>query len=202
LKALNRRRCLVAVACLILLAVLFACAPRQASEEPSAGSATDVDEPVALELPTWSIDSDCASCHTDEVESGGDSDSAYSQHTSEDCVSCHSDEGGLLATSHEDYATANQPTRLKKTEVADASCTSCHDSEEIKAATAGVTVLTDTKGTVVNPHDRPQTAEHEASVTCSDCHKMHKPEPPEETAPKACLSCHHMNVYECGTCHD
>jgi hypothetical protein len=189
----------VAFVVLCLSLALAACAPRQANRSgDSAGDETD----VVLELPVWSTDSECTSCHATEVESGSDNVSTYSLHTTVVCGECHTDTDGKLTKAHERYATAAQPAKLKWTEVASENCQSCHDDDEVlKVATVGTTVLTDDNGTTVNPHDLPQIAEHQESITCSDCHKMHKPEPIAEVAPKTCTTCHHQNVYECGTCH-
>lgn len=69
------------------------------------------------------------------------------------------------------------------------------------AATADSTALTDSSGTVVNPHDLPAVKDHD-SITCTTCHDVHDPEPDAaKTASKKCLSCHHEGVYECYTCH-
>lgn len=69
------------------------------------------------------------------------------------------------------------------------------------AATAGCTVLTDEKGTKVNPHDLPPVEDH-ATVNCIDCHKGHSDDTLEDSATKACTLCHHENVFECYTCHE
>lgn len=37
----------------------------------------------------------------------------------------------------------------------DADCSSCHNADDLKAATADCTLLTDGEGTTVNPHGRP-----------------------------------------------
>ncbi|MDR1183576.1 MAG: cytochrome c3 family protein [Coriobacteriales bacterium] len=181
-----------------LLFALAACAPRLASEVAS----DDTDNSVqAAALAAWTEDSDCAGCHTTEMQSGEDGACTYSLHTATVCITCHTDTDDKLAETHEDYATAKQPTRLKKTEVDVLVCESCHDTGELKEITASSTVLTDANNTVLNPHDLPTTENHLSSIDCASCHKMHKPDPVAETASKVCLSCHHLNVYECGTCH-
>ncbi|MDR0350926.1 MAG: cytochrome c3 family protein [Coriobacteriales bacterium] len=213
----KKLRLLILALVVSVIVALVACAPRQAAEQaerpgqstgagqPTGADASESDSPdeqVALELPAWSSDSNCESCHVAELESGSDAQCTYSLHASESCVSCHSDDAGALATAHEDYASANQPTRLKTTEVSQDSCLSCHDSTELAVASVATTALTDNNGTVVNPHDLPATESHLDKIRCSSCHKMHKAEPAEETSRKACLGCHHVNVYECGTCHE
>jgi hypothetical protein len=186
--------------------LLAACAPRQATEGSADNPASTAagEEQVALPLPAWSEDSDCVSCHVAEVESGGNTACTYSLHTTVECLTCHTDADGKLTTGHAKYDTAKQPTRLKKTTVSSDVCknASCHDIEEIKTITASLTVLTDSEGTTVNPHDMPTTDQHEKNLNCSNCHKMHKQEPIAETAKAVCIGCHHQNVYQCGTCHD
>ena len=94
--------------------------------------------------------------------------------------------------------------RLKTTDVAESTCQAeaCHGSYETLAEqTSSSTLLTDSNGTVVNPHDLPENADHE-TVTCGSCHDMHASDDIAETAQKACISCHHMGIYECNTCHD
>lgn len=83
----------------------------------------------------------------------------------------------------------------------DADCASCHSLDDIREATKDSAVLTDVNGTVVNPHDLPEVAEH-AEVVCASCHKTHAvAESTAKNAARACASCHHADVYECYTCH-
>ena len=84
---------------------------------------------------------------------------------------------------------------------ADMDCTPCHATEDIVAATAECTALTDDNGTVVNPHDLPAVADH-AELACASCHKKHDVGGGiDKTAQRSCVSCHHAYVYECYTCH-
>ncbi|MDR1015543.1 MAG: cytochrome c3 family protein [Coriobacteriales bacterium] len=147
---------------------------------------------------------DCSSCHTAEVQSESDTTTAYFHHAGQQgvrCGTCHVDNDGALMKAHEDYGTAKVPVKLKKTEVSSEVCLDCHNAGALKTETESTTILTDSKGTVVNPHDLPVNDDHARNVTCSSCHKMHGSDPVIETAPKACLTCHHEDVYECGTCH-
>ncbi len=83
----------------------------------------------------------------------------------------------------------------------DMDCTTCHNLDDVKAATEDSTVLTDINGTVVNPHDLPAIDDH-AGITCASCHKTHEvSESTEKSAKRTCASCHHADVYECYTCH-
>lgn len=187
---------------IILLVTLVACAPRQAPVEASDPDVSD--ETPVIELPTWSEESDCASCHTTEVSSGTDSAATFSVHETQadmTCLTCHTNTDDELALVHAEYSTATAPTRLTETSIPDSTCLDCHVLDELKAATSSSTVLTDYNGLVVNPHEMPDTNDHERNVRCSTCHKMHSARPLEETAKNTCLACHHQGVYECGTCH-
>ncbi|MFQ8867464.1 MULTISPECIES: hypothetical protein [Eggerthella] len=116
------------------------------------------------------------------------------------CSQCHADVAALSAA-HEG-ATAEKAAKavLKTTTVDVATCESCHSQDEVEVVTAGVTVLTDMNGTIVNPHALPESADH-AEVSCVSCHQMHAAGSIEKKAQRACASCHHADVYECYTCH-
>ena len=59
------------------------------------------------------------------------------------------------------------------------------------ALTADSTALTDDKGTVVNPHERPAGEKHDENpATCTDCHNNHSKDLPKD-AMKYCAQCHH-----------
>ena len=139
-----------------------------------------------------------------EDDSFSDSACAASNHAALTCTTCHSDVDGL-ASAHDGVAYGDKGAkRLKTTDVAESTCQAeaCHGSYETLAEqTSSSTLLTDSNGTVVNPHDLPENADHE-TVTCGSCHDMHASDDIAETAQKACISCHHMGIYECNTCHD
>lgn len=195
------------VVALMLVSALAAlgCAPQAAAPagageaEPAAGDAPAAAEGAAFE---WSPDSDCATCHDAEGASVGDAACAASAHAAQDCASCHADAAGVEAA-HADVAVGDRtPKRLKATSIDEATCLGCHGSyEELAERTAGSSALTDKSGTVVNPHDLPEAGDHEG-ITCNDCHAMHEAEPAADTAGEYCRSCHHMDVFECGTCHE
>ena len=116
------------------------------------------------------------------------------------CTTCHDD--AKLPELH-DGATpgSKMPEKLKKTNVSEELCLSCHGSyEELAELTEDCDLLTDDNGTTVHPHDLPDVADHDP-ITCTNCHVVHSKKTVEQTAPAKCLSCHHENVYECGTCH-
>lgn len=129
-----------------------------------------------------------------------------STHVGIACVTCHSDEKGLTEA-HKDATGPKQVRRLSYTYVETETCLSCHGSwEDLAEKTADCTLLTDSQGTVVNPHAAPQT--HIAGVdgekpylSCYQCHDMHGTKTVEEQATYTCQGCHHENVYECHTCH-
>ena len=73
--------------------------------------------------------------------------------------------------------------------------------EDLAAKTEACAILTDANGTVVNPHALPENEDH-TTIDCGSCHSMHSDDTIEDTAKKACKGCHHMDVYECNTCHE
>ena len=80
------------------------------------------------------------------------------------------------------------PSKLRKTEVDPAACESCHTLSEVATKTADLSLLTDDNGKTVNPHDMPETEQHE-NVTCASCHDMHSSSSPVDDAPAvACTS--------------
>ncbi len=118
-----------------------------------------------------------------------------------ECTTCHSDEEGM-AEAHAKLNNGRESKRLKKTSVDSEMCLTCHDQEALAEATADVEVLVDNEGTVVNPHDLPDVADH-AGISCTSCHKVHTgaDRTLEQTANATCTNCHHTGTYECGTCH-
>lgn len=177
----------------------------------------------------WSMDLDCALCHqkeaeglapaeadetkeaeaepiesdTDEKGAGATEVSAYAamhvQTFGLECVACHSDEEGL-AVGHKNLNSGKEARRLKKSKVDSEVCTTCHKAEDLAGKTADYRGLTDSNGTVVNPHDLPQVESHQ-SIACTDCHQAHSGKQIDFTAATTCNSCHHAGVYECNTCH-
>ena len=124
-------------------------------------------------------------------------------HGSLDCITCHSDESGLQDAHVNVTASDTDGTRkLKKTEVSNDACLSCHEADYNPEATADITALTDSNGTKVNPHGLPSTSQHETAFACTNCHAMHTDRSIEDEAKAYCKSCHHKDVYECNTCHE
>lgn len=198
---MNKKRVVFVVLLLSCLSFV-ACAPKQA--EPSN---PEIDLPVSESL-VWSPESNCALCHVSEADLADGAATTYSLHAAEqevECVTCHSD-GDALSQAHVNYATGTPARWLKTTKVSPDTCLGeCHgdghDQNELRVTTANSTILTDSKGTTVNPHNLPENDDHVQSVTCLSCHVMHAPNKAAETAPNVCLLCHHENVYECYTCH-
>ncbi|MEY8341580.1 hypothetical protein [Adlercreutzia muris] len=201
----NRLRIIAAVAAAFALAgALGACAPQAAPTdgEPAAVESEGTAEAAAF---TWSVDSDCGTCHGDDVASFDDASCPASQHAAmkDQCMTCHNDPNMERAHAKVTLDSEKKKATLKRTVVARDTClaSGCHDMTEIAADTADVTVLTDKNGTTVNPHDLPESEDH-ASINCSSCHKLHTADTPAEAAPATCRNCHHADVYECNTCHD
>lgn len=195
-----RRTAMLTFAACGLTLCLAACAP----QEEGASPAGDAAAPTATEF-TWSKDSDCTTCHETDVASFDDAACTASQHASlkTSCLTCHDDVSGL-EDAHKKVTLESQKKKatLKKTEVSEDICLTCHDKAELAAATTASTALTDKNGLTVNPHDLPANDDHaEAGTTCSSCHKLHTSESATETASAVCRNCHHADVYECNTCH-
>lgn len=183
---------------------LAACAPQQAATSDLADTGTDAaDEASAVQI-DWSMESDCAMCHADESGSMSDSACPASIHQAQGatCTTCHTDEAALAEVHADAQAGAQTPTHLSSSDVSQDACLTCHNLEELAAATADFDGLTDTQGTTVNPHALPENADHAAEATCSSCHKMHEGDSePATEARRTCNDCHHEGVYECYTCH-
>lgn len=191
---------IVTFAAIVAVAALSACSPQQADRtQASAEEGGGAEQPAVTVA--WSAEGDCSTCHSKQAESQADAACLASKHADQKCVQCHTDTGAL-ETAHA-AATAGDaiPSALKQTSVdTEAVCQSCHTIEELVAATAASTALTDENGTVVNPHALPENADH-AEIDCASCHKVHSSTAAEKSAQRTCSSCHHANVYECGTCH-
>lgn len=210
----SRRTAVLAVvgAVLALTAAMWAlagCAPKAADEAPAQGQEQKADEGAGAmdgQPVNWTMESDCATCHTSEAESA--TDSACPQGTAHEaegitCVQCHTEED-VLSTEHADVKFGDKPaTKAKVATVDPETCISCHgDMAEVAKLTKDSKALTDDKGTTVNPHERPAGEKHEANpATCTDCHNNHSKDLPKD-AMKYCAQCHHRGTFECGTCHE
>ena len=200
------RKVKACIAVVLLFAVAFAglgCAPQAAKD-----GAPGIDEGADAELATisWSPGADCSTCHDRESDSFEDSACLASQHSEVTCSSCHSDET-ILAEVHVDAdASAAEKAKLKETEIDETLCEGCHGSwNDLAQATAGVTVLTDSAGTTVNPHEVKtvhNAASQHDSIAWSSCHEMHTGSVVGESAQQVCLDCHHSGEYTCNTCHE
>ena len=159
-KTTGTKRASVALGAVLLVAAcsLGACSPKAtdsqegpsaSAEEAQSAQAADGQNPDAATMTgefSFSMDADCAVCHTVEGESTADAQCLVgtTNHASFTCVQCHDDEAGL-ADAHSGVAYGDkQPKRLKATEVDSAICLSCHGSyEELAPKTADCTALTD-----------------------------------------------------------
>jgi hypothetical protein len=203
----TRKTIVVTLTIVVLAFMLLSCAPRQ-SGTVDAGSNGEGDSTGTTENGIglafeWSEDSDCGVCHSAEAHSFESSTTAASFHASKTCVDCHN-EVGTLATIHEGTTPTDlMPKRLKRTVVKEEVCLECHVRSSLAQDSAASNALTDSVGTVVNPHQLPQTASgiHE-EIVCADCHELHNDETGlEKSAKDYCLSCHHADVFVCYTCH-
>lgn len=199
----------VSAMALFVVGAVGGCAPQVSSpasaggDTPTASNDTASNDTAATEAVafTWSADSDCATCHSAESASLEDAACAASSHAASDCMSCHADAAAVEAAHAEVSMGDRAPKRLKNTEIDEATCLGCHGSyEELAAKTENSTALTDKGGKQVNPHDLPENSDHD-SATCSNCHAMHEAGSASNSALEFCRSCHHMDVFECGTCH-
>lgn len=189
-----RRKLGLAIVLACLMAVIMGCSQGAAQEpEPAAKPTATVFE--------FTLDSNCATCHGVQSDSMDDPACYGFVHKEVACSTCHADEAKLVAV-HEGAtpSAAKDLGKLKATSVADAVCQTCHNIGDLAVATATSTVLTDTKGTVVNPHALPST-HLGSSVHCADCHPMHSGGDLNSRAQGFCVGCHHEEVYECHTCH-
>lgn len=188
------------VAFWVVSAVLTACSPRPLAASGADGSSS------ATAQATWSVGSDCATCHERQCSSAADDGTLGTFHEAlgNDCFTCH--DADNMAGVHEEHGDSGRtPTKLRYSEVADEQCLSCHGSYEALAEkTTSSTDLVDTNGKVANPHDLPQSpiaGEGHDTITCVSCHSAHEQAACVEQAADTCRGCHHTGVFECGTCH-
>lgn len=183
---------------------LFACAP-SVSVDPADQNGETVGGDVPAAQVEWSIDSDCAACHTEEAASMEDATLLASGHAAFDCVTCHAEAD--IASSHQGVTAPpdeDQQLAIKKAGRTMGTidfCLQCHGTlEELAEKTTDVTLVKDSNGTVVNPHAIPENAAHEEDGVqqCYNCHRLHNTSPSPTTN---CNTCHHQGVFECGTCH-
>jgi hypothetical protein len=177
-----------------------------ADKEVAEGEEAEEEEIVITpEAQAWYDDTECADCHEKQAGSFEDEKALASTHAALDieCSVCHADLNTLSEVHDAIDDKTDLPTALTKTAVdTEKVCATCHDVEALPEATEDSEVLTDSEGTVVNPHDLPENDSHDAAETdCVSCHKVHSTTALEKTATRYCKSCHHANVYECNTCH-
>lgn len=200
-----------------MVGVAAGCTPQPTSDAPNSGKAATAAEGqdasgsasaegAELTPINWTVDTDCAICHV--TESAGAQNPACAQavaHEQQVCVDCHraADE---LSSIHAAVTIEDRdkvPTKAKHATADPESCIECHGTlEEVASLTSGSTALTDSQGTVVNPHERPAGESHETNpALCTDCHNNHSQDLPKD-AMKYCAQCHHRGVFQCGTCHE
>lgn len=141
----------------------------------------------------------CKVCHTKQEKSLTRPDTLGAKHATKgisNCTFCHTQ--AFVETTHKDVA-VGETKFIPAKKYGPEECTKCHsDEKSLKQRTAQCTVLTDSKGKVINPHDLPNTPNH-AKITCSNCHKIHK-KPVDVN--RQCYGCHHTKEYTCTGCHN
>jgi hypothetical protein len=146
--------------------------------------------PTVTVPPTWSLETDCATCHPDQVNSMTDPALLAFNHAliSNKCVGCH--DLATLQVSHKDFSSTSS---VPYEQYPQSFCLKCHGSYPVLVAlTANSTAFLDPDGKAINPHDT-----HVGQVECYKCHLIHDVSP----GIKYCYSCHHTKTLECGECH-
>lgn len=206
-KQINKRLitllvCAAVCALAIVLATALGCAPQEGAGD-EAGK-TEQSSGMEGQQVDWSMQTDCASCHTFEAETMEDAQCPQAfAHQAQDCISCHTGEP-VLKTAHEGVTYGDKPASKATVQtVPEQACITCHgDMGEMAKVTAESTALTDSNGTSKNPHEKLTGEKHEANApTCTDCHNNHSKDL-DKDAMKYCAQCHHRGVFTCGNCHE
>ena len=168
----------------------------------------------------------CVTCHADErvlesIHKDADSKTEMPKKLKKTevdekvCLTCHGDAPAVADTAKDapekNAANTGEPANARTaktgapakitTDDKAALETACATWEVLAELTADSEALTDSEGTVVNPHDLPVVEEH-ADITCASCHKLHEEDADAaKTALKLCRSCHHEDVFACYSCH-
>jgi hypothetical protein len=197
MKAKHKRYLILAAFAVLMTALVLVvgCAPKQnTTDQPSGPS---------VQLPDWTVDSDCTKCHAVQVASMDDSVTAAAAHHWANCTRCHLDTDGTLTVAHENYSGTPDPSRLTMTRIDDSTCEHCHETVELAASTVDSQAFTPLVGHSVNPHALPECPAHEDAMHCVTCHKLHAPmNSTVNTAADVCGGCHHDGYYEpCSDCH-
>lgn len=98
----------------------------------AADNKADQAEEDAAVLPAWETNLPCTACHTNEAETLEIEERLASKHAALPCNTCHND-GEVLQEAH-DNPGKRMPTKLKKTDVLDEVCLSCHGDDAPLAA--------------------------------------------------------------------
>ena len=145
----------------------------------------------------WSMQSDCALCHTRNAESAKDGSRLAASHAETACTTCHRDEA-TLSVAHANLTMPPTQTWLNAP-INNDICFLCHESwESLGRLTMSSRALVDMNGKVMNPHLIPGTQSHNQTPSCVVCHTMHLD---TKQPGDYCFSCHHKRVFECNTCH-
>jgi len=200
MRAKTKRLLIVAVFALLMVTLLaiVGCAPKVNTPVQGGGDTagtTDIE---------WSMDVDCAICHTKEASSMTDTATASAAHENIACTTCHKDTDGKLTTVHSDISGKEPPTRAGVTRAYISQSCRCHRQDALVQATADSTVIEQFAGVQVNPHALPEAEAHQA-IVCSSCHKLHDPLSGfDADIEKLCVGCHHDRIFDqpCSNCHE
>lgn len=113
----------------------------------------------------WSPSADCAACHTSQAKTVEED-----THEILACVGCHNDEKALADVHKDADASSKMPRRLKKTEVTEATCLSCHGDDMIAAPQVkeDETTAADAKGTDAKGTTNPKETTNETSADAEE----------------------------------
>ena len=179
-------------------------AARDKAPVPDAGVSTPASPAAAgTESKCLAENAACVACHTNEGASFADVSTLAGLHAGLACATCHDDDKALDDL-HAKTKAKRMPLRLKKTQVENATCLSCHTDEPGSDAFLALSEgepLVDANGLEVNAHAMVGAQGHE-DIACVSCHEVHDEADPGVRAQKVCATCHHANVYECFTCHE
>ena len=149
----------IAISAVICLAVV-GCSPQASSSSSASGSASS----SANASVKWSIDMECAGCHSDQKASTTNTTTQASVHAANgaECISCHNDIAALT-TVHQngDMTGDTNGTHVNPHDVIgltpghdDITCASCH-SEHVASASAAQTCV---------------ACHHTGVYECNTCH--------------------------------
>jgi hypothetical protein len=145
----------------------------------SPGLVNTTQPPTGTTPFTWSLSSDCTTCHAGQVKSMAETTLLAYKHTtvSNNCTGCH--DTATLQASHKSVS-ANSPVPAKT--YPQSFCLNCHDSySSLIALTINRKASIIINGRGINPHDTMI-----GQADCSVCHTIHG----ESRGMRVCFNCH------------